>query len=88
MIPELRNEAYENRLVRCKLITLEMRRHRNDLIEIFKILHGYEGLKKKDFFIMNESERTRGHTFKIFKERSRLNITKVLIYSKNYRWME
>ena len=32
-------------------------------------MHGHEGLKKEDFFIMSENTRTRGHNLKIFKDR-------------------
>ena len=58
------------------MMTLEMRRHRNDLIEVFKIIHGYEGLDKETFFEMETNDRTRGHSLKIHKKRSRLNIRK------------
>ena len=44
MITALRQMSYEDRLMLCKLIKLETRRIRGDQIEVFKIMHGFEGL--------------------------------------------
>ena len=44
MIECLRSDSYQERLNKTGLISLEMRRLRADLIEVFKILHGLEGL--------------------------------------------
>ena len=38
--------SYEERFQQCRLTTLETRRIRGDQIEVFKIMHGYEGLNK------------------------------------------
>ena len=45
MIPSLREDTYEERLTKTGLVSLEMRRLRSDLIEVFKIMQGLEGLK-------------------------------------------
>ena len=50
MIPEMQTRCYEDRLKLCKLTTLEKRRIRGDQIEVFTIMHGYEGLDKNMFF--------------------------------------
>ena len=52
IIPELRNFSYEDRLKECGLITLETRsrRLREDQIEVFKILNGYENIDRNIFF--------------------------------------
>ena len=76
MIVGLTHMPYEERLKAAGLITLEMRRVRGDLIEVYKIVHGLEGLKATDFFTFCEASTTRGHCYKIFKQRSRLNIRK------------
>ena len=52
-IPSLREDTYEERLTKTELVCLEMRRLRNDLIEVFKIMQGLEGLKAEDFLIMD-----------------------------------
>ena len=46
LIPELRDQTYEERLQECGLTTLETRR----LIEVFKILNGYENIDSNIFF--------------------------------------
>ena len=76
MIPGLDQLPYRERLVALNLISLEMRRVRGDLIEVFKIIHGLEGMRPSDFFIFRQDGTTRGHSHKIFKQRSRLNTRK------------
>ena len=49
-IPELIHLCYERRLLECGLTTLETRRLRGDLIEVFKILKGYEDIDSKRNF--------------------------------------
>ena len=50
MIKGLRNLSYEERLRRCKLTNLEVRRNRDDLIKTFKILSGRVDLPPEHFF--------------------------------------
>ena len=73
IIPELSNLPYHERLKRLNLTTLELRRHRGDLIETFKILKNKEGVPKERLFIMNNSS-TRGNSLKLIKPRCRLNV--------------
>jgi len=40
-----------------------------DLLEVFKIVKGFEGLKENDFFELSEEAITRGHSYKFFKKR-------------------
>ena len=75
MINGMGEFSYEERLRKTGLVTLEMRRLRSDLIEVFKIMRGLEGLRRDDFFIMDH-RKSRGHSYKIFKQRPRLNIRK------------
>ena len=51
MIKGLGNLSYEERLRRCKLTNLEVRRSRGDLIEMFKISTGREDLSTLTFII-------------------------------------
>ena len=76
MIEGLSRFSYEERLRRLNLISLEMRRLRGDLIEVFKIMHGMEGLKPESMFQLAAHSNTRGHTLKIYKQRSRLDCRK------------
>src|SRR5207245_8945743 len=74
MIEEYKLLKYEDRLVQTGLTTLEERRTRGDLIEVFKMI---KGLNKSDytrFFTLAQNNRTRGHALKMIKNRSRVNV--------------
>jgi len=49
LIPELKYLCYERRLLECRITTLETRILR-DLIEVLKILNGYEDIDSNIFF--------------------------------------
>ena len=57
-------------------------RFRGDLLETFKIMHGKENINKDVLFHMNESTRTRGHNYKIYKCQAKLMMRK---FSFSYR---
>jgi hypothetical protein len=64
-------------LNRLGLTTLEARRQRGDLIEVYKILTGKENIEYGSFFQLASSEREmRGHELKLYHRRSRLDIRK------------
>ncbi len=73
LVPGLRELPYEDRLKRLQLYSLQRRRLRGDLIETFKILRGLEQLDSARFFQPQEGT-TRGHNFKLFKPRARLQV--------------
>lgn len=75
LIREIRNLPYTERLRKCKLMTLEQRRRRYDLIEMFKIMKGIYKVNKELLFQLNTNQ-TRGHELKVKKNYSRLNIRK------------
>ena len=54
---------------------METRRLRADLIEVFKIIKGYEGLDEKIFFERRVSV-TRGHSLKLYKQRVNKDVFK------------
>ena len=57
------------------LITLEHRRQRGDLIEVFKITNGLVKVDSRTFFNMS-SRQSRGHRYKLEKPRVRLDMRK------------
>ena len=57
-------------------MTLEERRNRSDLIEMFKISRGLSAIPWNLFFRVDNSERTRGHSMKLMKESFRIDVRK------------
>jgi len=51
------------------LMTLEERRNRSDLIEMFKMIKGYSKVSLETFFEFDTTNRTRGHSLKLKKKR-------------------
>ena len=69
--------SYEERLERTGLTTLEVRRARGDLIEVFKTLKKFEDIELKSLFkLADTAYNTRGHSLKLAKYRRRLDIRK------------
>ena len=52
LIQDFREIPYEDRLRRTNLMSLETRRLRADLIEVFNLIHGYDDVDSGIFFIM------------------------------------
>ncbi len=51
--------------------------NKGDMILVYKILHLYlEGVQWRDFFQMADTSRLRGHSLKLKKKRSRLDLRK------------
>ena len=67
---ELRQLDYTERLRRLGLWSLEERRNRADLIEVYKMVNGLSALPASTFFEFRTDNRTRGHSVKIIKQRS------------------
>ena len=76
MINGMGEDEYNLRLSKTKLLSLEMRRLRNDLIEVFNIMHKIEGVKREDFFQLRTDTGRRGHSLTILKQHCRLNVRK------------
>ena len=72
LVPALIKLDYGQRLQKLVLTTLETRRRRGDLIETFKIMTGKEKLSSEQWI----GYQTRGHSLKIAKQRTRLDLRK------------
>ena len=70
----VQNKSYQERLTFLGLPTLEYRRERADMVQVFKIMHDIDKVDKGKLFQMSECNITRGHSMKLFKKRSRLNV--------------
>jgi len=75
LISGLSEMGYEKRLKILGLTTLETRRLREDLIEVFKILKGYENIDQEMFFDVSQSNLS-SHSLKLNKKRVRLDVAK------------
>ena len=68
-ITDMKKPEYEQRLMALKLPSLEYRRARRDMIETFKVIHGYYDHETVcSLFKLNESAGTREHPFKLHKK--------------------
>ena len=83
MAPELKDLGYEERLKEMALTTLENRRERGDLINIYKMVYGMD--RTGEDLLKLETRDTRGHGKKLKKERYVRDIKK---YSFPHRAVE
>ena len=69
--------SYSDRLQKFGLTTLETRRLRGDLIEVFnfKMFKGFDNIKLNDFFKLSSTS-LRGHILKIYKPQVHLDVRK------------
>ncbi len=73
----LKDSEYEERVQLLKRDSLSCRMNKGDMILVYKILHGsLEGDQWRDFFQMADTSRLRGHTLKLKKELSGLDLRK------------
>ena len=79
-LPGMKNIPYEERRQRLKLPSLAYRRTRDDMIEVYTLLHGkYDSDVPNIVKLHKDSdtrEGTRGHSLKLFIERPCTNIRK------------
>ena len=73
-IQELMSLTYEARFKRLTLITLETRRIRGDLIEVYRILNGLEKINPDSLFKRSRYTNIRCHTMKLEKKPVHLDI--------------
>ena len=69
LLPELSDLSYEERLKKLNLTTLHYRRHRMDLIQVFKIISNIDDIQMDGLFELSDSQ-TRGHNKKLKKPRA------------------
>lgn len=74
MVPGLKNCEYDVRNERLGLWSLEERRNRADLIQVFKMWKGLSLPSFGSFFDLNRFDKTRGHSLKLVKHRCRTDL--------------
>jgi len=76
LINEFKKLPYEMRLYSAGLTSLKERRDRGDLIQVYKIMKGFDKVDYRNWFTLSETTQTRVHRYKIEKSRTRLNTRK------------
>lgn len=66
LVPELSHLPYEERCSQLGIQTLKDRRTRGDMIETYKLLHGFEDVPYTKFFHLNTNN-LRGHSLKLVR---------------------
>ena len=69
LVPELHGMSYRERLMEFNLSTLEYRRKRYDIIQVFKIIHKIDDIDMSKFFTFTDNSQLRGHNLKLNKPR-------------------
>jgi len=67
MIKGVKGKSYEERLQKLNLWSLEERRNRQDLLEVFKICKGFRIRPEELFQFDDRGKGTRGHSLKLVK---------------------
>ena len=75
LIPEFKDKTYEQRLKELRLFSMEYRRLRGDMIQVYKILNKIDRVEPNEFFKMCPNS-TRGHSKKLFKQRCQKDVRK------------
>ena len=76
LVKSLQHLPYEKRLETLGLPTLEYRRERADMVQVYKIISGIDKLDTDALLTFSSQGRKRGHSLKLFKRRARLNLRK------------
>ena len=76
IVPELVNLSYEERLHQLGLTTLEKRRTRGDLIEVYKIIRDVENISSEVFFQNRLYAGLRGHSRMLSVQRCKYDLRK------------
>jgi len=89
LVGGIKNRTYEERLLHLGLTTLQQRRERGDMIEVYKMLTGKERVDCGQFFELALTDHgLRGHSLKLFTHRARLDIRKKLLQQQGGQEVE
>ena len=68
-VPELHGMSYRERLLELNLSTLDYRRKRYDIIQMFKIIHKIDDIDMSKCFTFTDNSQLRGRNLKLNKPR-------------------
>ena len=86
MIPGLKKLPYNSRLKELKLWTLEERRKRSDLIEVYKMTRGLSAVDFNKFFTLDLHSRTHGHSWKLKTSRFNTDLWQQFFSERVVSW--
>jgi len=86
----MKHKSYEERLKLLGITSLEKRRVRGDLIQVFRIVKGFDLMNIEDFFELDNGggHALRGHKWKLKVKRNRLQLRKYFFQSECDQFME
>ncbi len=73
MVGNLSVKSYPERLKTLGIPSLEYRRVRADMVQVYKIMHDLDHVDKDKLFTRSTYASTRGNRYKLFKKRARLS---------------
>ncbi len=74
LVAPIKDLSYSDRLQNLGLPTLEYRRLRYDMIQVYKLIHGIDYINNMENLLqVEQNSRTRGHIYKLVKPRCRTN---------------
>ena len=76
ILHNIRHLSYSERLLYLGLPSLQYRRMRADMIQVFKILNGIDSVESDNLFTSTSARNTRGNSRKLQKKHCRLDIRK------------
>ena len=83
LVANVSEMSYPRRLKELNLTTLEYRRLRTDIIQIYKIFSGIDDVNYDKFFDLSSTSVTRGHKYKVVKKRCNTNLRKHFFSYRN-----
>ncbi len=88
MIWGLQDLTYEERLKRTNWMSLEIRRYRADLLDVYRIMHGLDKLKPEDLFDMAQNSLRARAQLHLNEVRTQPDVMKIRILSEDGRPLE
>ena len=67
LVPEFCGLAYKERFIKLNIPTLDYRRKRFDIIQVFKKVHKIDDIDMSTYFTFTENNQLRGHNLKLNK---------------------
>ena len=74
LVSSIRQLSYQERLKNLGLPSLEYRRERAELIEVYKIINNIDQIEKENLFTVSTYTATRGHQLKLAKKQHRCKV--------------